>query len=166
MLLSVLSFPTVSEAGELRAVEVPALPELQLPDLSGQDRALSEFRGKVVLLNFWASWCGPCLEEMPSIQRLAEQIGDESFAVIAVNVGEAKRRVKTSVDRLGIDFPVFLDKDGKVSKRWAATVLPTTYILDREGMIRYVGRGPLEWDRLDITEIIQRMVADEQAANP
>ncbi|MGB5494194.1 MAG: TlpA disulfide reductase family protein [Sedimenticolaceae bacterium] len=147
-------------AGELSEAPDASTLELSLPDLSGQPRGLDEFAGKVVLVNFWASWCRPCIEEMPTIQRLAEAMHDRPFAVIGVNVGETRRRVQTAVKRLGIDFPVLLDKDNAVFRRWGATVLPSAYVLGRDGRIRFVARGPLEWDRVDIVETL-RELADQ-----
>ena len=137
--------------------------ELRLPDLDGQERSLDELKGKVVLVSFWASWCTPCLEEMPSIQRLAEDLRDKPFAVIGVNVGESPLRVKTMVRRLGIGFPVLLDRDSAVFDRWGATVLPTTYVLDAEGVVRFVGRGPLEWDSNAVMSILEGAVGAEAA---
>lgn len=144
-------------AGELSEVPATLPPGLSLPDLSGQQRNLDAFSGKVLLVNFWASWCTPCLEEMPAIQRLAAAMDAASFAVIAINVGEAQRRVQATARRLELDFPILLDKESAVFNRWGATVLPTTYLLDRSGRIRYVGRGPLEWDRPDIIGMLEKL---------
>ena len=139
---------------------VPAAPpvELRLPDLEGRERTLDELTGKVVLVNFWASWCTPCITEMPSIQRLAEAMRGKPFAVIGVNVGEAVGRVRVVVQRLGTKFPMLLDKDSAVFNRWGVTLLPTTYVLDGEGMVRYLGRGPLEWDGVEISEALERLL--------
>ena len=141
-----------SVAGELSEAGVRLRPELNLPDLSRKQRSLDEFAGKVVLVNFWASWCTPCLEEMPAIQRLAAAMRDKPFVVIGVNVGEVQRRVQLTVQRLEIDFTTLLDERSSVFKNWGATVLPTTYVLGRDGRVRYIGQGPLEWDRVDIIE--------------
>ena len=129
----------------------------------GRERRLEEFRGKVVLVNFWASWCTPCIEEMPSIQRLAELMRDRPFAVIGVNVAEQERRAKAMVQRLGIGFPVLLDRESDVFHRWGGTVLPTTYVLDGDGVVRFVGRGPLEWDAPDVVKTLEHAGATEAA---
>jgi thiol-disulfide isomerase/thioredoxin len=148
-------FARAGWAGELSTVAAAPSPGLVLPDLGGRERRLDDFAGKVVLVSFWASWCRPCVEEMPTIRRLVEAMRDRPFAVVAVNVGESRRRVQAAARRLGIDFPVLLDKDSTVFEAWGATVLPTAYVLDRAGRVRYVGRGPLEWDRVDIVELLQ-----------
>lgn len=154
LLLSGL-YPLSSPAGELYEVPGELRLRLNLPDLSGQQRNLDEFDGKVLLVNFWASWCRPCIEEVPGIRRLIAAMADVPFAVIGVNVGEAERRVQATVKRLRMEFPILLDKDNAVFNSWGANVLPTAYVLDGTGRVRYVGRGPVEWDR---TDIIDRLV--------
>jgi thiol-disulfide isomerase/thioredoxin len=154
---------TTTGAGELSAAAASAPVELSLPDLEGRERRLDEFKGKVVLVNFWASWCTPCIEEMPSLQRLEGLMRGKAFAVVGVNVAEAQRRVKAMVERLAIGFPVLLDSDNAVFHRWGGTVLPTTFVLDGEGLVRYVGRGPLEWDALDVVQTLERIGADAAA---
>ena len=157
---------THSAAGELSATEAPRSVELTLPDLDGQHRDLREFGGRVVLVNFWASWCTPCVQEMPGIQRLSEQMRDKPFAAVAVNVAEPASRARTAAARLGIDFPVLLDTDSAAFNRWGATVLPTTYVLDGAGMIRYVGRGPLEWDGADLVELLSGLMGSGDPSAP
>lgn len=162
VMLSVLWFyPLLATAGELFEVPVGIRPELNLPDLSGQPRNLDEFTGKVLLINFWASWCRPCIEEVPGIQRLIESMGEKPFAVIGVNVGEAQRRVQTTVKRLHMEFPILLDKDSAEFNSWGANVLPTAYVLDGNGQVRYIGRGPVEWDRDDIVELLGKLVEQQ-----
>jgi thiol-disulfide isomerase/thioredoxin len=162
LLLSVLwSSALVVFAGELSEVSPVQPPELSLPDLAGEQRSLKEFAGKVLLVNFWASWCQPCIDEMPSIERLKAALADQPFAVVGVNVAEAERRVNATVQRLGITFPVLLDKDSAAFKGWGASVLPTAYVLDGRGRVRYVGRGPVEWDRVDIVDMMVRLARQE-----
>lgn len=153
-------------AGELSPAASQQRPNLRLPDLEGRQRQLDEYRGQVVLVNFWASWCTPCLDEMPSIQRLAAAMQGTPFAVIGVNVGEGERRVRAMAERLGLGFPVLLDQDSAVFNQWGATVLPTTYVLDGEGVVRYLGRGPLEWDSGDVVEMLKGIASDEAGSRP
>lgn len=158
LLLQLWCFPAGATAGELS--EIPDGPKLDfsLPDLTGQQRSLDDFSGKVVVVNFWASWCMPCIEELPSIHRLIESMREKPFAVIGVNVAESAMRVRTAAGRLGMKFPVLLDTDSKVFNGWGATILPSAYVLDRSGRVRYIGRGPLEWDRVDIVEMLNELV--------
>ena len=158
LMLSVLWLcPLPAVAGELSEVPVAQRLALNLPDLSGQQRNLDEFAGKVLLVNFWSSWCRPCIQEMPSIRRLIEAMADAPFAVIGVNVGEAERRVQATAKRLEINFLVLLDKDSATFKGWGANVLPTAYVLDGSGRVRYIGRGPVEWDRVDIVDMLVQL---------
>jgi thiol-disulfide isomerase/thioredoxin len=138
--------------------------KLRLPDVDGRLHDIEELRGKVVLVNFWASWCTPCIQEMPSIQRLADAMRDKPFAVLGVNVGEGERRAKTMAKRLEIGFPVLLDKDSTAFRLWRANVLPTTYLVDKQGVIRYVGRGPLEWDGAEILDLLEPLTATNPTA--
>jgi thiol-disulfide isomerase/thioredoxin len=153
--LCATAWPLAALGGGLSAVE-PGLQRagLILPDLAGELRHLDELRGQVVVVNFWASWCLPCVQEMPSLQRLAEAMRGKPFALIGVNVAEGELRVKAAVRRLGIGFPVLLDRDSGAFERWGAGVLPTTYVLDPEGVVRYVGRGPMEWDAPHIIQTL------------
>jgi len=147
-------------AGELNEVSSKPRYELNLPDLDGQQRTVDEFAGKVLLVNFWTSWCPPCIEEMPSIQRLANELREQPFAVLGVNVAESERRVRNTARRLKLEFPTLLDRDGAVFKRWGGNVYPTTYVLDGKGRVRYIGRGPLEWDRVDIVDMLKILFVD------
>ena len=130
---------------------------LKLRDLGGLEHDLGQLRGRVVLVHFWASRCAPCLQEMPSLKRLASTEGPESLSVIAVNVGESELRAKAFSKRLGIEFPVLLDKDSAVFDGWGARVLPTTYILDGKGRVRLVGRGPQEWDTAEMLQTLESL---------
>lgn len=150
MMLALYSLDT--GAGELSRVGASSPPVLKLPDLSRKLRNLEEFTGKVVLVNFWASWCRPCIEEVPGIRRLAEAMHDKPFVVLGVNVGESQRRVQAAVKRLKIDYTVLMDEDSSLFTDWGATVLPTAYILDHSGRLQYIRQGPMEWDRPDIVE--------------
>ena len=141
-----LSAPVPGDAGELRRLEPTAAPALELPDTGGVTRSLADWRGQVVLINFWASWCPPCVREMPSMQRLAERVRGRPFAVVTVNVAEMERRAAGAMARLGLDFPVLLDADGTLFRAWGGKGLPTSFLIDRTGALRYVGLGPLEWD--------------------
>ena len=147
-----------ANAGELAPVTGGAQPELSLTDVKGQQVSLDQFRGRIVLVNFWASWCTPCIREMPSLLRLQDSFSDLPFSVLGVNVQEPERRVKLAIKRLRLDFPVLLDRDGDVFRTWAGVVLPTTFVVDAEGKTRYVVQGPIDWDRTDVQDVLRNIM--------
>jgi peroxiredoxin len=161
MLSLLLLCPLPAHAADLSQVPTALAPGLDLPDLAGRPRSLNEFEGNVVLVTFWASWCSPCIEEMPSIKRLTATMADQPFTVVSVSVGEGERRAKSAAVRLGIGFPVLLDRDSNVFKTWGADVLPTAYVLDRSGRIRYIARGPVDWDRDDIIGMLKQLAGKQ-----
>jgi len=131
--------------------EVPDEP-LEITDfeyflLNGERQQLSSNRGKVVFLNFWATWCYPCQKEMPDMQQLAEQLKDEPFRILAVNYGEELDRVERFVDKFSYSFDIVMDKEKMISSQLAVKGLPTTLIIDRQG--RLIGKlmGPAKWSR-------------------
>jgi len=153
-------------AAEVSAVPARPAPKLQLQDLEGAIHRLAEYRGRVVLLNFWASWCTPCLREMPSLQRLAESLTEKPFSLLAVNMAESQKRAAQSVRRLGYRLPVLLDPQGDVFHQWGGRMLPTSYILDRRGNIRYRILGDAEWDNdAEIAEILQALIAESDQSS-
>ena len=120
-------------------------PSFTLKALDGKTHRLEDYRGKVVLVNFWASWCPPCLAELPGMQRLADQMTDNAFEILLVNVGESSFRVAKIMKLIGVSLPALLDHKGETFQAWGGSIYPTSFILDTEGKIRYVAYGPLEW---------------------
>ncbi|MBI5560709.1 MAG: TlpA family protein disulfide reductase [Deltaproteobacteria bacterium] len=122
-----------------------AAPDFTLKDLKTHSLHLKDFRGKVVLLNFWATWCAPCKSEMPSMERLMRQFSGKDFEVIAINLAEDEKTVAAFVKENGYTFRILLDKKGSVSDRYGAAAIPATYIINGEGMI--IGRviGARDW---------------------
>jgi thiol-disulfide isomerase/thioredoxin len=137
-------------------------PDLSLPNLKGATRTLADYRGKVVVVNFWASWCPPCIKEMPGMQRLQEKMTDQPFVFLPVNVGEQKYRVWKFVKLINFTLPVLLDTDSKTFNGWNASVLPTSFLLDAEGHIRYRVQGDLEWDSEDVVSLIEKLINEDQ----
>jgi len=121
------------------------LSPFALKDLDGAEHRLEDFRGKVLLVNFWATWCGPCRDEMPSIQELREKLKGKPFAVVAINLDEPESRVRKFLTQWKVDLPVLLDPDRKVAREWNARILPATYIIGPDGRIRYSVVGELNW---------------------
>ena len=134
-------------AGDLTPVTEPApAPGFTLQDRAGQTHRLEDYRGKVVLVNFWATWCPPCIAELPSMQRLADRMADQPFEVLAINVEESAFRVWKFMQMVGVRFTVLLDEKRETFEAWGGSVFPTSYLVDKEGNIRYAAYGPLEWD--------------------
>jgi peroxiredoxin len=120
-------------------------PELELADLAGKEHRLADYRGSVVLVNFWATWCVPCREEMPSIDKLRSSLKGKPFEVLAVNLAEPLSRIEKFAATLPVGFPLLRDRDGTVSKAWKAKLLPASFLIGRDGRIRYVVYGELDW---------------------
>ncbi|MBI3375833.1 MAG: TlpA family protein disulfide reductase [Betaproteobacteria bacterium] len=133
-------------------------PALALEDLHGRPVRLEGFKGKVVLVNFWATWCEPCRDEMPSIQRLRQELDGKAFEVVAVNVAEPRSRVEAFLERTKLDLPVLLDHSGDAARGWRARILPATFIVGPDGSIRYSHAGELAWDEPRIVELISALL--------
>ena len=138
-----------------------AAPDFDLPSLEGTARLrLSDLRGQVVLLNFWATWCKPCEDEMPAMQRLYRALGDEGFELIAVSVDEEKdlEVVRQFRERMAIAFPIALDPEKRVSELYQTMGFPESLLIDRKGTVveRYV--GPRDWDHRVYTERMRELL--------
>ena len=126
-----------------RAAVAPAsaAPDFTLRSLAGPNLRLLEQRGKVVLLNFWATWCAPCREEMPQLNKLYEKYRASGFTLLGVNVDEDSRNAAGIAGQLGVKFPVLLDSDKRVSKLYDLSAMPSTVMIDRDGRVRFLHRG-------------------------
>src|SRR5512134_2762562 len=129
--------------GAVSAATTPSVgaPDFTLPSLGGPNLRLQEQRGRVVMVNFWASWCGPCRVEMPHLGRLYERYRGAGFVVLAVNIDEDPRKAASLAGQLGMRFPVLLDSEKKVSRLYDLSTMPSTILIDRDGRVRYVHRG-------------------------
>lgn len=127
--------------------------------LGGGENNLDSYRGKVVFLNFWATWCPPCREEMPSMQVLYDELADDGLEILAVNVLEDEATVSAFVEENGFTYPVMLDRQGRVAMRYAVRAYPTTYLLDRDGKVIAVRTGFHEWDSPEMIEAFRSILA-------
>jgi thiol-disulfide isomerase/thioredoxin len=159
-LVAVWVIAQTASAAEFRTWSGPT-PALQLRDLQGREHRLADYRGKVVLVNFWATWCAPCRDEMPSIERLRQSLDGRPFAVLAVNLAEPVSRIEKFLAQVPLDFPILLDADTAAAKAWKARFLPATYLVDGEGRVRYAHYGELDWAgaaaRAKVLELLGRM---------
>ncbi len=121
-------------------------PPLRLHDADGRLVDLAGLRGKLVFLNFWATWCVPCRREMPAMERLHRAYAERGLAVVAVNVKESPREVKAFMEQMGLTFSAPLDPDGAVARSFGVRALPVTYLVDRDGKILWKAQGRREWD--------------------
>ncbi len=136
--------------------------DFELEDMDEEKVKLSDSRGKVVLLNFWATWCPPCIREMPSMERLYQKVGSEDFKVIAVNQMEEVDDVFAFTGQLEIDptFEILFDTNSKVSQNYSVRGLPTTYLIDKKGNIRYRAVGGREFDHAEVIKIVKQLIAE------
>jgi len=116
-------------------------PDFTLRAADGKNLRLQEQRGRVVLVNFWATWCGPCKQEMPHLNRLYEKYRASGFVLLAVNIDEGPRLAVGTAQRMGLKFPVLLDGDKKVSKLYDLSSMPSTVMIDRDGRVRHIHLG-------------------------
>ncbi len=126
------------------AVQLAApAPDFTLHAMSGPNVRLQELRGKVVMVNFWATWCGPCRQEMPHLNRLHEKYSRSGFVLLGLNVDDDPQNAAAVAAKLGVQFPVLLDTDKQVSDRYDLKAMPSTYLIDRDGKVRFMHRGYL-----------------------
>ncbi len=149
------------------ALETPrSVPELKFVDGEGREMTLNAFEGQMVLLNIWATWCVPCREEMPSLDRLQAKIGGVDFRVVPLSIDrDGLPVVKAFYEELGLKaLGIYVDQTGKVSRLLGAVGIPTTLLVDREG--REIGRtvGPAEWDSDEVLQVLKRYLASHAAA--
>ncbi len=116
-------------------------PDFALKSASGENLRLSEYRGDVVMINFWATWCGPCRQEMPLLDELYVRYQRVGFNLLGVNIDDDTGRAMKMIDELGVTFPVLFDSRKEVSKLYDVAAMPVTLLVDREGRIRYVHHG-------------------------
>lgn len=158
--MSVLLAGGAHAAGFEARAATPA-PELKARDLAGVPKTLADYRGEVVLLNFWASWCPPCLREMPSMERLRVKMAGRPLEIVALDSAETPEEVNAYLSRMKLGFPILLDPDGSNTRRWKVFALPTTFLLDAEGRVRYVLTGPTEWDEGEALQVIESLLAEQ-----
>lgn len=122
-------------------IKETAAPDFTLKSVGGENLKLSEYRGEVVLINFWASWCGPCRQEMPVLSELHDKYKGLGFTVLGVNVEEDSSKARKLLQEMSVSFPVLLDNESVVSKQYDVIAMPSTVLVDRNGNMRYLHKG-------------------------
>ncbi|MFQ5960741.1 MAG: peroxiredoxin family protein [Candidatus Methylomirabilales bacterium] len=153
-----------SEAKPVAVEESTVVPDFTLPDLNGKQVSLSEYKGKVVLLNFWATWCPPCRLEMPTIEDAYQQYKDQGFHVVAVSVDAGPQSaVRDFLHEYGLSFQVLLDPDMEILHAFHSFSLPTTIVIDRRGVIRSRELGYRDWTDEKSTALITKLLNERSA---
>ena len=139
----------------------PKPAALKLKDIAGRTHDLVDYRGQVVLVNFRATWCPPCRAEMPSMWKLQNAFRGKPFRILAVNMAESDAEVNTFLpDRMKQDFVVLMDRDGAALKNWKVFAFPTSFIIDKRGLVRYGLFGATEWDSKENQKIIETLISE------
>ena len=154
------AFAHVSPAEELlEFTENRATPPLELKDMHGKLHSLADYSGQVVMVNFWAGWCYPCLQEIPQLIKLAESLKDKPFTILAVNVAEEKKMAGYGfVKKMDEHMVILMDIDSKAFESWKGIGLPSTFVLDPAGVIRYEAYGPVNWNRADVVAAFNALI--------
>ena len=133
--------------------------DFQLPDLDGKTRSLGEFKGKVVFLNFWATWCKPCEEEMPSMQQLHAALQGKPFEIVAVSIDkDGAEAIREFVKKYGVTFTVLHDRKGRIKELYKTTGVPETFIIDQNGVIAEKVWGPRDWTKMSNISAIAELL--------
>ncbi|TES86015.1 TlpA family protein disulfide reductase [Candidatus Aerophobetes bacterium] len=134
--------------------------DFTLKTLKGGTVSLKDYRGRLIFLNFWATWCGPCRAEMPSMQRLWEEFKEEDFVILAINIQEESKLVSSFMNERGLSFPVLLDEKGKVARSYGIRGIPTTFFLNPEGEIIGKAVGARDWDSEESFQLIEELLLE------
>lgn len=133
--------PSAAQAADAALATGQPAPDFTLPSLAGPNLRLAEQRGQVVLINFWATWCGPCREEMPLLDALYKRYKPLGFTLLGVNVDDDPAKARTAAAQLGVSFPVLLDTSKQVSRQYALSTMPSSVVLGRDGRVQLLHRG-------------------------
>jgi peroxiredoxin len=153
-----LLLPLSASGTQLESFTGDISSNFTLIDTRDQKHALSDYRGKVVLINFWASWCPPCIYEMPELQKLQNHFANKAFEVVTINVGENKYKVRKFSKAIKLDLPILLDTTRNTFSSWGVATLPTSFLIDSDGHIRYKARGNPGWEDQETLSIIEKMI--------
>lgn len=149
-----------ASAAGLKTLSPRPAPALQQPALDGAETDLASLRGKVVLVNFWATWCPPCRKEIPSMNRLVAKMAGQPFVILGVNMGDSPDDIRAYTRQVPIDFAIVPDPSGGLLKPWQVVAFPTSYVVDKQGQIRLGLFGSIEWDSPEAVAELERLLAE------
>jgi len=161
--VALLLFSTAVSAAEIKPW-IGATPPLKLRDLQDQPFDLAAKRGRVVLVNFWASWCEPCREEMPALERLRAKLRNRGFELVTVNYGQSRDAATGFLTRFNLELPVLLDPEKQIAEAWRVRGLPMTILVDATGKARYSSFGEQDWSEGEPYRLVEALVAEAQRA--
>jgi len=156
-----LQIPVPELSYDLTKLKTPIpAPAFELPDMDNEIHTLDQYKGKVIMLNFWATWCPPCRREMPSMQVLSQEFKDRPFTVIAINEWESEEIVFPFLGQLDLfpTFPILFDKSGDLSKKYKVMGLPTTFIINKQGEIVYRAIGGRDFNHPEVRKILLQLM--------
>lgn len=131
---------------------------INLKNVYGKTIIKDDFRGQVTIINFWATWCPPCVKEIPSLNRLKQKMAGLPFELISINYAEDKKTIRDFMKKVRVEFPVLLDQDGSFAKKWNVITFPSTFVIDKEGKIRYGVNAAIEWDDPELIKKIKSLL--------
>jgi peroxiredoxin len=141
------------------AAEGSAAPDFTVKDMAGKDIKLSDLKGKVVLVNFWATWCPPCKEEIPSMVKLNQSMAGKQFQMLAISIDEGgKKDVESYLQKSGMALPAYLDTDGAIARNYGTTGVPETFVVDPSGIIRKKIVGAIEWSSPEVISYLDGLI--------
>ena len=156
------TFPgSVTESGIQAPQEGFIAPDFTLETIDGKIITLSELRGQAILVNLWASWCGPCRREMPLVYRLQKQLKDKNIDFVLVNTAEDEDTIFEFLGSVAPDLHSYMDRDGELTELWAPRGLPTTFFIDPKGRKRYLALGGRPWDKPEYQQLLARMLEEQ-----
>jgi cytochrome c biogenesis protein CcmG, thiol:disulfide interchange protein DsbE len=134
-------------------------PDFTLVDTTGKTWSLADLKGRVVLVNFWASWCQPCLQEMPSMQELNSFLPEDKFTMLSILFNDAPAFAENIAARFNLTFPILIDPENMAARAYGLTGVPETYIIDKEGVLRKKFIGPVEWNSAEARQMMLQYIA-------
>ena len=139
---------------------------IRLHDVSGKLFDIKDYHGKVTIINFWASWCPPCVEEIPSLNRLTQAMQDKPFQLISINYAETAEKIRDFLTKVNVDFPVLLDPGGRLTGQWKVLAFPSTFVIGPDGNIQFGVNAGIHWDTDEVTQQLKALLPNRELLKP